>query len=242
MKPVELLAWQQVKEQLMADIYSDNVKNGDRLDSERTMMRRFGVTRDTLRRAFDELRREGLIYSVPASGHYVSKNKNIRNLRDLQSLTEWSREREISLETEILKKRVVEADKDLAERLRVTLGSPIFYLQRLRILDGKLSLIENSYISLIRFPGIGSIDLESESLYRSMEEMGAKFSHGEEEISITHLTEEEADLFGLPPGSPAFFLRSLVFDTSSEPLEYLYSVHPYKFQAFRYDSVEGDDE
>ncbi len=241
MKQMELMAWQLIKEQLMADILTDSVKDGDRLESERTMMRRFGVTRDTLRRAFEELRNEGLIYSVPASGHYVAKNKNIRNLRDLQSLTEWSLDRDIHLETKILTKQVIEADKGLTKRLHLTLGSPVFYLQRLRILDGRLSLIENSYISLTRFPGIGSINLESESLYQSMEEMGAHFSYGEEEISVTHLTQEEADLFELPADSPAFFLRSIVYDTAGEPLEYLYSVHPYKFQAFRYDS-EDDDE
>ncbi len=242
MKFIEPMAWQKVKEQLMADMLSDDVKDGDRLDSERKMMRRFGVTRDTLRRAFEELRREGLIYSVPASGHFVVKNKNIRNLRDLQSFTDWAKEQRIVLETEVLKQRVIEADKEIAKRLRLDLGSPVFYLQRLRMLDGKLSLIENSHISLSRFPGIGSIDFESKSLYQSMEEMGALFSHGEEEISVTHLNREEAGLFDLPFGSPAFFLRSVVYGADDIPLEYLYSVHPYKYQSFRYDSAEENRE
>lgn len=44
---------------------------GDRLPSEIEVARRFGVSRITSKRAFDELEREGLIYRVRGSGSYV---------------------------------------------------------------------------------------------------------------------------------------------------------------------------
>jgi GntR family transcriptional regulator len=48
-------------------------------------------------------------------------------------------------------------------------------------------------------------------------------------LSLSHATDEEAQLLDLQVDDPVIFLRSLVFDDRDDPFEYVISInHPYR--------------
>lgn len=53
-------------------IRSRGLQRGDRLDSEKLLCERFGVSRPSLRKALRSLARQGRIQSIPGKGHYVN--------------------------------------------------------------------------------------------------------------------------------------------------------------------------
>lgn len=68
--------WQQV-----ADVVRQRIKSGTYppkyLVSELSLVQEFGIARDTARKAVRALREEGLIYTVPHLGSFVSPPKDM---------------------------------------------------------------------------------------------------------------------------------------------------------------------
>lgn len=64
-----------LKAELFTMIDAEGLGPGDRLDSEKQLCKRFGVSRPSIRGALEELAREGLVVSLPGRGHYLTEQK-----------------------------------------------------------------------------------------------------------------------------------------------------------------------
>jgi GntR family transcriptional regulator len=66
------LLWQQVCDDLLADIRSGALTVDDRLPSELDMAEQYGVSRDVIRRAKEELAGEGWLIVLHGRGTFVA--------------------------------------------------------------------------------------------------------------------------------------------------------------------------
>jgi DNA-binding GntR family transcriptional regulator len=66
------LLWQQVYDDVLADIRSGELAVDDRLPSEMDMAEQYGVSRDVIRRAKDELSGEGWLIVLHGRGTFVA--------------------------------------------------------------------------------------------------------------------------------------------------------------------------
>ena len=66
------LLWQQVYDDLLADIRSEALAEDDRLPSELDMAEQYGVSRDVIRRAKEELAGEGWLIVLHGRGTFVA--------------------------------------------------------------------------------------------------------------------------------------------------------------------------
>lgn len=71
------LLYEKIINYLKQEINSGALKPGSKLPTEIALAKRFGVSRITSKRAFEDLRAEGLIYRVRGSGSFVTEKKNI---------------------------------------------------------------------------------------------------------------------------------------------------------------------
>lgn len=67
------LLWQQVYEDLISDIRSGALDVDDRLPSELEMADQYGVSRDVIRRAKEELAAEGWLIVLHGRGTFVAR-------------------------------------------------------------------------------------------------------------------------------------------------------------------------
>lgn len=65
-------AARQIADALAAEISAGTLAPGERLPSETTLVQRFGVAKQTARAAVALLRRDGLAYSLPGRGSFVT--------------------------------------------------------------------------------------------------------------------------------------------------------------------------
>lgn len=65
------LKYDQAKIRILNSISEENLHIGDKLPSERDMMRRYGISQISFRRAMDELAAEGLVARKPRSGCFL---------------------------------------------------------------------------------------------------------------------------------------------------------------------------
>jgi len=109
-------AYQTLREQLRDEIAAGHYSDGVRLPTESELVARHGLSRQTVRRAFQDLVAEGAVYRVPGRGTYASETgrylRQLGSIEDLMSLSD-----DTTMEVLAgLRRRV---DVDAASRLRL---------------------------------------------------------------------------------------------------------------------------
>src|SRR5262245_32037186 len=146
-----------VVKQLAAEIARGAVTPGDRLPGERELCRHFHVSRVTIRRALGELRTRGLIEPDGTKGWFVTSALGEPNA--LMSFSEMARSRGLAPGSRVLAAVVRPAELDEAEELAIAPGTPVFDLERVRLLDGVAVALERSRLPLHVAPGLPQADL-----------------------------------------------------------------------------------
>lgn len=216
-----------------------------KLPGEREMCEMWDVNRTTLRAAIRRLIDQGRLYSMKGSGTYVAAPKLERNLQDIKSTTESVHSAGRKLRTRVLETEVVEASHYVAEKLQIREGDRVFFLRRLRIMDGVPYMLETSYIPLDRCPRLLDYDFSEESLYRVLRYHQIYPVQGSESVGITYATDAEARYLQLEAGDALFFLTGVTQDQSQVPIEYFKSVarhdKVYFSSILRKANPKGDD-
>lgn len=125
----------QIAQILRSEIRSQEYKPHDLLPTEDQLVRRYGVSRTTIRLAFQLLLQDGLVRRIPGRGTFVTPNAGAR-------ATEWtigSIEEIISsgyrMQYRLLGTRQLRAHEGLAKTLRVAVGTPVTRITALRLID-----------------------------------------------------------------------------------------------------------
>jgi GntR family transcriptional regulator len=110
-------AYQTLRDQIRDEIAAGRYRDGARLPTETELVARHGLSRQTVRRAFQDLVAEGVVFRVPGRGTYASERgrrylRQLGSIEDLMSLSD-----DTTMEVLAgLRRRV---DVDAASRLRL---------------------------------------------------------------------------------------------------------------------------
>lgn len=207
-------------------ITSGEWQPGDLIPSERELGEQYGISRMTARQAITELVNEGLFYREQGKGTFVNRHKITQQLIRLTGFTEDIKARGQRPGTRVLSAQMIPADEILAERLRIKEGLQIFCLQRLRLADDEPLAIETSCLSFIGCERLLEEDLETNSLYRLLEnKYGLPLLQAEQELEAGLIGPEEAALLKIPIGSAALYTRRTTYTERDQPVEYARSVY-----------------
>ncbi|WP_125762386.1 GntR family transcriptional regulator [Companilactobacillus hulinensis] len=123
------------------------------LPGEEDLAARFDVTRNTVRRALKELQSDGLVYAVKGRGVVVLEpirdDKvlfSADNTTGFEGLRDFPQNKFIQrLSTDVLTFEEVEVDEDIEKLTSFNTGDKAYYVERLRLFDGKALAVDNSY-------------------------------------------------------------------------------------------------
>jgi GntR family transcriptional regulator len=207
--------------------------DGSRLPPERELSERLNVARETLRRALDELESEGVLHRKHGAGTFVAGQPWLKPLT-LRSFSEDMAARGLTPSSEILVARETPANAKLAQRFKITPGSPLFEIRRLRLADGEPMAIETSHLVKECLPGFAMERLGRVSLYAVLEaEYGIVIRSAAQQILATVVTDDEAMLLNVAPYSPALLVERQVQSTVGTVIELsksLYRADRYSFE------------
>lgn len=202
-------------------ILENNLVAGDKLPSERQFSEMWEINRMTVRNAIQKLANEHVLTIQPGSGTFVAQNRLVRNLQDTHGFYESALDDSRTIKTVVLELSKIEANKDLGQKMKLVLGSPIFKLVRLRYLGDVPTSYSMVYLDGKRFKNFLELDLNNKSLYQEIERLyGIMPFEGEQSISITYCSEDEAALLGLEIDSPVFFQSGITRDKDGKIFEY----------------------
>jgi GntR family phosphonate transport system transcriptional regulator len=127
--------WRQIAAAVQADIASGLHKPGDRLPTEAEFSARFRVNRHTVRRALEELSRDGLVRVEQGRGSFVAEDVLDYTVEARTRFTEWIRTHNKEPHGVVRQLREIAADARIAAGLGVRGGSRVVMLERLGLAD-----------------------------------------------------------------------------------------------------------
>jgi GntR family transcriptional regulator len=210
----------QVYLDLTAALDGGEWRPGDRLPPERELAERYGCSLITVRHALSELAREGRIERTRGRGTTVLAPRMDRDFAGSLSFAQEMQRRGMQATTRLITSREEPAGEAAAAALGVALGSPLIFLERLRLADDAPLLLELAWLPAYRFPGLLTVDLERNSLYDVLaERYGAMVVRAREAIEPVLLGAREAGLLGRRPRTPALIVEGIAYTANGEPVE-----------------------
>lgn len=207
-------------EQIEWYIKENGLKPRTKLPSEREMCEMWDINRSALHAAIGQLIEKRVLYSEKGSGTYVAPSRIARDIQVIQSTSQAMKNIGYLLWSEVLTSRVEESDEYTSRKLKISEGSRVFHLCRVRLRNNIPLMIEDSYINYAQCEGIELHDFSEESLYQVLKTCGIQLSDGEETISITFATEEEARILKVDIGQYLYHQTGVTRDLRSRPVEF----------------------
>ena len=134
----------QVMRSLKEDILAGRFSSEERLPSEVELTEIFKVSRVVVRQSLQILEDEGLIVRLKGKGTFVAKDATAEEVPVLSGYIEDFLRVGLQTKAKVLQFGIVKATPDLASTFHASEGTELFYIKRLRMVEGRpFSVIEN---------------------------------------------------------------------------------------------------
>lgn len=215
----------QLKQIIIAMIENRELKENDRLLTEKEFCEQYDISRATVRQALQELENEDYIYKIQGKGTFVSPKKFQQDLLKFYSFTDEMKKIGKVPVSRVLNFKIIEPNSKIMELLKIRTGQQVYEFTRLRLADQEPMILETTYIPYDLFPGISKSDLEITPLYDLLiNKYNTIFCKAEEMFRSTLLKEEEAEILGYIKGGPAMLLERLTYNNNQQIIEYTKSI------------------
>lgn len=214
---------EQVARALEREIRAGRVSNGDLIDSEAGLMRRFAVSRNTVRRGLELLSRQGLITTRTGIGSFVTYDG-----ATIDSAQGWTVA--LSQDGGAVETRLLGIGTGPSQRADRRLGGEGHYLRidRLRFCRNAglgVSLERSRLPWRADFAAIPEQGLSGGSLNATLAGLGLAAASGEEIAGIVPaLSAVDARIMQRPAGTPMLRLERITRDAAGAVLEYVESI------------------
>jgi GntR family transcriptional regulator len=216
----------------------------EKLPSESTLSELFQVNRNTVRQAISDLVAKGLVQKKNGVGSFViarSPQPVKYTLRNISSFTDDMKRMGVVPQTKLIRKGVVEAPPDVAEKLMLGKEKVVILTERLRLGNCIPLVIERSYLPQ-EYQAILKMRLTGSLYHLLTKRFHVELHRSIQTFRAASLSGKDARLLEVSPRSPGIFLESIIYDSKNIPIEVLHAFHrgdKYIFEVesgrYRYD-------
>ncbi|MEG0275908.1 MAG: GntR family transcriptional regulator [Coprobacillus sp.] len=227
--------YRKIKEFIYQNI-QDNVYQNKKIESENSLSKMFNVSRMTVRQAILSLQQEGVVYTIPKKGTFVSDKKRLKELDGLRSFTEdVSRlEGETSSQLVLCQKEKTDNHKLIKLGL-VNEDNEVWHIIRIRYLNKVPIAYEDGYYGGF-IDSIPSSALNL-SLYQYLEdELDYPIDYASQQIDAV-LAKEYAKKLEVDEFTPLLRIEQTSYLKNEQCIEYAYTyyrVDMYSFHQIAY--------
>ncbi|MFT8357446.1 GntR family transcriptional regulator [Bifidobacterium aquikefiri] len=214
-----------------------SMQAGEQLPTEAELCTQYNVSRITIRRAVDDLIRDGALVRKQGSGTFKTRDdpstgevlsEHIRGFFRQQS--DLGRK----VYTKVLQNHLIN-DALIAAKLDLHDDADIIELERLRYVNDELQQHVATYLPAQRFSAVLEHDFSHGSLYEFIEQSYAiELSRNEVVVRIEKADPAVASFFGIPSESSVLAMDSTVFDTFGSTIAFGTALHPPEHSEVRF--------
>lgn len=197
-------------------------KSGDLLPSESELSSNYNVNRHTLRRAVDELVRDGVVTRHRGKGMFVQAPSIEYPIASRTRLTETLKSQGVTSSSRVIRSQMLSAKGRVATALNLEEGTLVMFMEMLREMDRVPFCIGSHFLPASRFPELLTM-YKGGSLHGFLEQAyGVQLMRRESMITAVIPEAADLDLLKIPKQQPVLRVKSLnVSKGTKEPLEYV---------------------
>jgi GntR family phosphonate transport system transcriptional regulator len=219
--------WRQIAGQIQGDISSGACKPGSQLPTEAELSTRFGVNRHTVRRALEELSRDGLVRVEQGRGSFVAEHVLDYNVEARTRFSEWIRKHNKEPSGLIRQLRELSAERRVADGLRVRAGSKIVLLERLGFADDRPVSLTRHYFPATRLKGILQALQGTPRITDALRLVGVDdYLRLQTRVNARLPTQTEAGLLRMARNRPVLVTENINVDRAGAVVEFASGCYP----------------
>lgn len=214
------MIYKSIADKLRLRLNSSDFNVGSPLPGEKALALEFGVARMTIRKATDLLVTWGLVERRHGSGTYVARKDVHHETTNLTGLVEVLREQGKSVVSKVLTFEVMAAPPAIASQLRIPVDTQIYFSRRIRYVEGKPLMLEDSYMPVKLFRTLSLAHLEGSKFDYIEKECGITISGNYESLAPVLADKQLAVSMNVAEHTPLLRITSLSYSDSGEFLNY----------------------
>ena len=202
-------AYRRVKDHVLTHILAGDWQVGERIPSEHDLKAQFGVARMTVHRAIRELTEEGYVSRTVGAGTFVVDRRVMGSSIPIRDIADEAGATGRRVRVHLMSRFRSRASPEVAARLRVAPGHPLFCATLVRWIGNTPLQLEERWVNAALAPAFEEIDLERGSpddhLLRLLPKTRA--SH---EVAAVVPKGKERRILALSPGEACLRLTSIL--------------------------------
>ena len=211
--------YQQIKTLIIEQIADGRWPPGQRLPSEFQLGDEFGVSQGTVRKALDDMTREGLLVRYQGKGTYVAEHDQQQSLFKFFHLVSDDNKRELP------ESHILEINEDKATPAERALfyfesASRVFRIRRLRFLSGEPVIIEIITVPIWLVRNEAEAKALPNTIYRYYQrERGVTVARTPEKLRAIAANKADAESLGVEPATPLLEIERNAIDMQERVVE-----------------------
>jgi GntR family transcriptional regulator len=215
------LLYSRVETVLANEITDGDLKVGDQLPTEDSLIARFEVSRITVRRAIQNLVSRGLVEIRRGKGTFVAAPKLTQELTELSGFVEDMHALGRKPTARVIGKEIVTADATVAGQLVLTKGERVVRIRRVRLADGVPLSFDETFLPLEIGTKIITNNLKVEPIFSLLErKYNVPLIEAEYKLDAVAAEPEVAAALKVKQRSPIFRIERTSYTTATRPVDY----------------------
>lgn len=211
--------YHQLKLALRQDIMQALYKPGDRLPSESELIRRYGISRITVRQALEALEAEGLIVRRHGKGSYVAEAHIEQELVRLTDFVEDMQQAGLAASSRVVSFTQETASPLVSEALKLPAESAVVRVDRLRLADDRPIAYDITRLPLRFGKLLDENELARLTIYHILESRyHIPVETGMFYLTASSATQRQASLLDISPGAALLVIQRISYTLGEEPV------------------------
>lgn len=212
----------QLADWMRSQILGEQWPRGHQLIAEEDLVTLWGVSRGTIRKAIEKLVEEGLLVRVHGRGTFVSSQLVEQPLaEELITFSEDLIARGIDFQTHVLQQDYIDPTARIANVLQMPPDERVFYLNRVRVVEGEPVVVLDNYVYSPQCVGIEQVDFTRLRLFETLEETyGVLPARGRRTFEARLAVGRVAELLKVSEGSPVMYMEQVTSLADGTPVEF----------------------
>jgi GntR family transcriptional regulator len=224
-----------IAQDLRAALEEGRFSEDERLPTEAELRTHYGVSRHTIRQAFQDLVSEGLIYRLPGQGTFVTglsrRGHYLRSVGTIEDLMAWS-----GTEMRVISPVEIHSDQRAASRLKLP-SEEVAVMAVSRFYEGEPFVVTYIYLP----PEIGRLlqanslpDENSKTVIGLVEQfLSSPITDADQCITVTSAPADVAKPIDCAADEPVMYVERRYFDSVGKPVELAISYYNPKRYSYR---------
>lgn len=218
-----------IKKDLQSQIENKILPADSELPSENELIETYNVSRITVRRAIDELEREGFIYKQQGKRGCVREIKKTQELDNVFSYTEEIVRQGMTPSRRVLNFNLRLCNSKECSLLKLDKADAVFHLERIIFADNKPLCFTQTSLPYKYFRDIENYDFRKNSLYNVLEkEYTLKIKSSVINLKAVSAKKEIAEYLNIDENSPLLHTDAITYgeiNGQELPIEYFKSYY-----------------